>query len=140
MLEENWYRAGQLLPGAMIRCIHGTNSACACVIRFNVDKNCPLTGRQVIVAAASLELNRMKRLDIEDDRKYSLLNLITQCQEGEQDSCIEEYKLLYAPLVPNKTVKVPEPDLPIHPQNYNILSIFLLVFIMLITLPMRLML
>jgi hypothetical protein len=140
MLEENWYRAGQLLPGAMIRCTHGTNSACACVTRFNVDKNCPLTEQQVIVAAASLEINRMKRLNIEDDRKYSLLNLITQCEEREQDPYIEQYKLFYVPLVPNKTTRVSEPDLLIQPQNYNKLSIFLLVFIILITLPMRLML
>jgi hypothetical protein len=112
MSEENWYRARQLLPDSILRCEHGMSPVCLCIRRFNIDKKCPLTERQVTVAVASFELKRIERLSIEDDQKYKLLRDITQCIEGEEDTCIEAYELLYGPLVPKRTITVPELGLP----------------------------
>jgi hypothetical protein len=127
MLEETWFYARQLLPGSIVRCEHGTNPVCKCVRWFNVDKTCSLTKRQVIVAVASFELNKMVRLGIDNDEKYNMLTNITQCKEGEEDAYIEEYKLHYDSLLPRRPSKILKSD---PPPDHNRLIIVLIISIM----------
>ena len=116
-LEKSWYLARHLTPDAIICCRHGTIRACKCVRWFNVDKNYPLTQLELIIRIATLELNRMNRLGIDDTQKSDLLIGITQSQEGEQSSYIEEYERLYHALVPKQTIETPESN-PVIELSY----------------------
>lgn len=110
MPEERWYRARQLLPGAILCCTHGTSRICKCVRYFNIDKNDLMTEQEVAVATATFELNRMERLGIDDKEKYDLLCDIIQSQQGKEDLYIEAYEQLYGPLPPKRTIEIPGPD------------------------------
>jgi hypothetical protein len=121
MLEEKWYRTRQYVPDILVRCRHGTNPACECVTRFNVDKTCPLTRQQRIATAAKFEQNRMERLSEHDERKYRLLTQISQCEENVETIHDNEYESCYGCLTPSS---------PIKPQKFNIFSIIVIILVL----------
>jgi hypothetical protein len=148
--EGKCYLARQTVPGAIICCRHDIDPDCECVKRFDVDKNCPLTERQAKVTAAALELSRMKRLNIQDDQQYDLLNQIEQYKENGENIHIDNYESTYASLLPKQIPRnvVPYSPFPspakdivrkesnphIPPQKRNQFNIILIVLILLIVL------
>lgn len=109
MLEERWYLAQQLLPGSILCCKHGPSPICRCVRYFNINKKHPMSERYVTITAATFELTRMERLNIQNDEKYKLLCALVQCDKNEVDLCIEAYERIYGPLPPKRTIEVLEP-------------------------------
>jgi hypothetical protein len=134
MSDENWYRARQLIPDAIIHCKHGINTTCECVTRFDVDKNVPLTKREIMIGTASSECNRMIRHSIHDDQKYDLLTQIIQCTEGEEDIHVKQYELLYPPLLPKNPIQNPNSNVRPLPPNHDQLYVIRISTIVLILL------
>ena len=108
--EETWYRSGPPLPQALVRCRHGMDPVCQCVKRLNIDKNTPITEREAAVIAASFEITRMKRLNVQDDIRHELLNQIIRIEESKKDIYIEIYKIIYGSLLPKEPIQDPKPD------------------------------
>jgi hypothetical protein len=108
--EETWYRSGPPLPQALVRCRHGMDPVCQCVKRLNIDKNLPITEREASIIAASFELTRLKRLNVQDDIRHELLNQIIRIEESKKDIYIEIYKIVYGSLLPKEPIEDPKPD------------------------------
>ncbi|CAF0881170.1 unnamed protein product [Adineta steineri] len=98
ILREIWYQARPCLPGAIIRCPHGKDSACECVKRFDTDKNCLITKQHITtVKASSCELKQIKESN--DIQKCNLLSQIIQSEENKKDEYIKQYESFYGLLL-----------------------------------------
>ncbi|CAF0872954.1 unnamed protein product [Adineta steineri] len=91
-------QARPCLPGAIIRCPHGKDSACECVKRFDTDKNCLITKQHITtVKASSCELKQIKESN--DIQKCNLLSQIIQSEENKKDEYIKQYESFYGLLL-----------------------------------------
>jgi hypothetical protein len=108
MVEEKWYLARQCIPDMLVRCTHGAIPVCDCVTRFNVDKDCLLTKEQRTATAAQYEINRMERLNEQDERKFRLLTQISRCEENTQTIYDNEYEPNYGCLMPSSPLPTPQ--------------------------------
>jgi len=132
MSEEKWFQARQFVPGALMRCTHGTDPGCVCVTRFNVDKNCPLTKKQRIATAATFEVNRMERLSEHDEQKSRLLSQISRNEEDVESIHDNEYQQFYGCLAPSPPIKPPKPE----KRNGFLIGFIILVLFLMILLIM----
>ena len=130
---DTWYRAGEPLPQALVRCRHGMDPECECIRRLNIDKSCPLSEREASIIAAKFEFDRLTRLNTYDDIEYEILKQILSVEEAKKNIYIDIYKLIYGPLLPREPIHNSKPILPPPPQTQspNILQNKLLLLMLL---------